>query len=102
MSDANELDNFANELENLANNRIEKVIVDLDSVWKGESASMMINKCIIQKEKVFEQASNLRKYASGLRSAARQIKKAEEEAIALQKRREAEIANILAKTESNN
>lgn len=100
LSDANQLESYANELDALVNNRIEPLITKLDSSWKGESATMMINKCIIEKANVTEHASKLRRNASNLRAAAEQIRRAEEEAIELLKRKEAELAKRLTELEN--
>lgn len=89
ISDANQLNELSKELELLCKTKIDTVINNLDSSWKGESASLMIGKCIDEKEKILNYAVELKRLASNLRSSANEIKRAEEEAIELQRQLDA-------------
>lgn len=86
MNDANQLDEYANLLSRIADNDIESLINSLNSVWKGDGATLLINKCINQQVQLKDYVKKLKDASSSLRLVAKRIREAEEQAIAAQEK----------------
>ncbi|WP_349943930.1 WXG100 family type VII secretion target [Lacrimispora sp. BS-2] len=85
---ANELDEIAENLQNLSNNKFNNTMQNLSAGWKGESASLYLNKGQILQEDIIKTSKNLREVASTIRAVAKRIYEAEMEALRIAEERD--------------
>lgn len=85
---ANELDEIAENLQNLSSNRFNNTMQNLSVAWKGESASLYLNKGQTLQEDIITTSKNLRQVASTIRAVARRIYEAEMEALRIAEERD--------------
>ncbi len=77
---ADELDDIADNLRNVADRDLEQAMAALNSGWKGDSATLYLNKVNSVKEKTYREVRDLQSIASDIRRTARIIYEAEMEA----------------------
>nr|WP_288827934.1 WXG100 family type VII secretion target [uncultured Clostridium sp.] len=85
---ANELDEIAENLQNLSNNKFNNTMQNLSASWKGESASLYLNKGQTLQKDMIKTSKNLRQVASTIRAVARRIYEAEMEALRIAEERD--------------
>lgn len=77
---ADSLEEAAGKLRRMADNQFQNAMQGLNAQWKGDSATAYINKCVLMREKVFEEARNIENIAAALRNKIAQLYRAEQEA----------------------
>jgi len=85
---ANELDEIAENLQNLSNHKFNNTMQNLSAGWKGESASLYLNKGQILQKDIIKTSKNLREVASTIRAVAKRIYEAEMEALRIAEERD--------------
>lgn len=80
MNGADELSDIANQIKSLANGTYENNIQNVSAAWTGDSAGMYITKSMEMQEELIRIAEKLEKAADDVRTQARIMKAAEEEA----------------------
>ena len=74
---AKELENIASEMRGLASNSLGALTADLVSGWKGENASLYIQKVDERQEQMKQTATGIGKIAEAIREEAEKIKSLE-------------------------
>ena len=74
---AKELENIASEMRGLASNTLGAMTADLVSGWKGENASLYIQKVDERQEQMKQTATGIGKIAEAIREEAEKIKSLE-------------------------
>lgn len=74
---AKELENIASEMRGLASNSLGAMTADLVSGWKGENASLYIQKVDERQEQMKQMATGIGKIAEAIREEAEKIKSLE-------------------------
>lgn len=74
---AKELENIASEMRGLASNSLGAMTADLVSGWKGENASLYIQKVDERQEQMKQTATGIGKIAEAIREEAEKIKSLE-------------------------
>ena len=74
---AKELENIASEMRGLASNSLGAMTADLVSGWKGENASLYIQKVDERQEQMKQTASGIREIAAAIREEAEKIRSLE-------------------------
>lgn len=74
---AKELENIASEMRGLASNSLGTMTADLVSGWKGENASLYIQKVDERQEQMKQTATGIGKIAEAIREEAEKIKSLE-------------------------
>lgn len=80
VSQANQLDDLANDLRNIANRNVDGALDQVAANWKGESASLFVQKGNKAKNDLLSSARQLSNTASAIRKAAENVRRAELEA----------------------
>ena len=86
---ANDLDNIANDLSRLSGTDLQNTLNSLGNDWKGDNATLYIQKGFSLKENLDETVKSIRNTASTIRSIAKNIYDAEMEALRIAEEREA-------------
>lgn len=86
---ASDLDNIANDLSRLSGTDLQNTLNSLSNDWKGDNATLYIQKGFSLKENLDETVKSIRNTASTIRSIAKNIYDAEMEALRIAEEREA-------------
>lgn len=86
---ASDLDNIANDLSRLSGTDLQNTLNSLGNDWKGDNATLYIQKGFSLKENLDETVKSIRNTASTIRSIAKNIYDAEMEALRIAEEREA-------------
>lgn len=85
---AKKLDEVAERLNRLSNKNLSDIMQQLSSVWKGENATLYLDKGDRLQEKMSATAKELQNIASDIRTVARRIYEAEMNALRIAQERE--------------
>jgi uncharacterized protein YukE len=88
MKDADTVDGIADKLSKLAVDRFDGTMQNLAANWKGENASLYLNKGQKLESDMQNTAGDLRDIASDIRTIARRVYAAEMRALEIAERRE--------------
>lgn len=74
---ADKLDNIADELDRLSKNRFNDTLQSVSAAWKGESATLYVNKGVKLQGDITQNAVDFRSIAQEIRAIAQRIYEAE-------------------------
>jgi WXG100 family type VII secretion target len=81
MQDANKVDDIAGRLSALATSKFDSTMQNLAANWKGDNASMYLNKGAKLEDNMKKTAGELRDIASAIRRIAKRVREAELKAL---------------------